>query len=366
MRAIAAVVVVAVVAVIAYLGWLFTERDAGDEPVIAEMTAAPADTPDTTGATDPTVATGTTDTADFDTTATIAEGAVTTAEPDAVAAGDAPIPPSFDIVRISPEGNAVIAGRAEPGAEVVVTEGGTVIAEVTADARGEWVAVPEAPIEPGTRELALTERTVEGERVESDSVVVIAVPDRETTADTAADRGALAVLVPRAETGGSQVLQAPEAGVGLRGSEAMSLDTIEYDETGAIVLGGRASPGSRIAVYSDNRFIGSAVTGDDRVWRVTPDEAVQPGLHNLRIDEVDAAGAVVARVETPFARADFTLPEGAGALVIVQPGNSLWRIARRTYGRGPQYVTIFEANLDQIRDPDLIYPGQVFVLPTAN
>ncbi|HCR67353.1 MAG TPA: hypothetical protein DIW38_12725, partial [Oceanicaulis sp.] len=49
--------------------------------------------------------------------------------------------------------------------------------------------------------------------------------------------------------------------------------------------------------------------------------------------------------------------------VIVQPGNSLWRIARRLYGEGLQYTVIYEANRDQIRDPNLIYPGQVFSAP---
>ena len=49
--------------------------------------------------------------------------------------------------------------------------------------------------------------------------------------------------------------------------------------------------------------------------------------------------------------------------VIVKPGNSLWRIARKYYGKGIQYVEIFERNSHLIKDPDLIYPGQVFSLP---
>ena len=49
----------------------------------------------------------------------------------------------------------------------------------------------------------------------------------------------------------------------------------------------------------------------------------------------------------------------------VQPGNTLWAIARERYGEGIMYVMVFEANRDRIRNPDLIYPGQVFVLPTA-
>jgi len=52
--------------------------------------------------------------------------------------------------------------------------------------------------------------------------------------------------------------------------------------------------------------------------------------------------------------------------VRVQPGNSLWRIARRVYGRGTRYTVIYEANRKSIRDPDLIYPGQVFIVPPAN
>jgi len=48
---------------------------------------------------------------------------------------------------------------------------------------------------------------------------------------------------------------------------------------------------------------------------------------------------------------------------VVVRGDSLWRISRSTYGRGARYSVIYKANRDQIRDPDLIYPGQIFVLP---
>ncbi len=49
--------------------------------------------------------------------------------------------------------------------------------------------------------------------------------------------------------------------------------------------------------------------------------------------------------------------------VVIQPGDNLWNIARAIYGRGIRYTVIYEANRDQIRDPDLIYPGQVFTTP---
>jgi nucleoid-associated protein YgaU len=50
----------------------------------------------------------------------------------------------------------------------------------------------------------------------------------------------------------------------------------------------------------------------------------------------------------------------------IERGDSLWAISRRTYGEGDRYTAIYDANQDQIRDPDLIYPGQVFVLPAED
>ncbi len=289
-------------------------------------------------------------------------------------------PPSFDVVRVSPKGEAVIAGRAEPGATVEVVEGDKVIARTEADARGEWVAIPDKPIAPGTRELSLVEKTEEGTTTESDSVVVLAIPERTPPAASApppsaataeagaaakapaAEEDVLAVLVPR-EGSGSQVMQAPKGDVGLKGGGALSLDTIEYDEQGNVALGGRAQPGGEVRAYIDGKPVGRATADEAGAWRLKPEAGVAEGVHHLRVDQVEPSGKVVARVETPFSRSGFRAPRANEPLVVVQPGNSLWRIARRVYGGGLQYVLIFEANRDQIRDPDLIYPGQIFVLP---
>ena len=86
-------------------------------------------------------------------------------------------------------------------------------------------------------------------------------------------------------------------------------------------------------------------------------------IAGARVDLVDGSGKVQSRVEVPFAQPDFSTVTLKDDSVIVQPGNSLWRIARRTYGNGVQYTVIYEANKDNIRNPDLIYPGQIFNLP---
>jgi nucleoid-associated protein YgaU len=84
----------------------------------------------------------------------------------------------------------------------------------------------------------------------------------------------------------------------------------------------------------------------------------------------DAAPIVIGEAESPVGapaaveertEATVVVPELSTALV--ERGDSLWRISRQVYGRGIRYTEIFEANQDQIRNPNLIYPGQVFVLP---
>ena len=96
---------------------------------------------------------------------------------------------------------------------------------------------------------------------------------------------------------------------------------------------------------------------------------IDTGVYTLRIDEVDDSGTVTSRVETPFKRespevlvasTDSTAQVSA---ITVQKGATLWAIARERYGEGILYVKVFEANRSEIKDPDLIYPGQVFALP---
>ncbi len=290
------------------------------------------------------------------------------------------IRPSFDVVRVNPRGDVVIAGRAAPNAEVTIRDGETIIGTVRADARGEWVFVPKNPLSAGSRELTLSSKSPDGTIMTADRNVVVAVPEKGkdiagqpvSGMSAGGSAGALAVLVPRDGEGESRVIQKPAPAPGDRpdrdgnGVGPLALDAIDYDETGHLVVSGRAAPDRNVNVYLDNRFIGAAPVGAAERWKVAPARDVPPGLYALRIDQVDSHGKVDARIETRFARAgqaDVVLREGA---VQVQSGHSLWRIARRIYGRGIQYTVIYEANRGQIRDPDLIFPGQVFIVPPVN
>ena len=146
----------------------------------------------------------------------------------------------------------------------------------------------------------------------------------------------------------------------------MTVHSVDYDDQGNLHISGRARPGALVQLYLDNVFIGLTETDGDGAWTLSPGNQVEPGLYKLRADQVNERGKVLARVSLPFSRAEPLTDMVPGTFVIVQPGNSLWRLARRTYGSGIQYAVIFEANRDQIKDPDLIYPGQVFTMPVTN
>lgn len=171
-----------------------------------------------------------------------------------------------------------------------------------------------------------------------------------------------------ADDTGVRVLQSggpPEA------ADRVVIDSISYDPGGEVILAGRGKPDSFVRVYLDNSQVITAAIAGDGQWRTDlPD--VDKGIYTLRIDEIDSGGRVTSRTETPFLREDAgalaaqVAPPAAGLSVTVQPGNTLWGIAKGKYGHGILYVRVFEANRDRIRDPDLIYPGQIFDIPTPD
>lgn len=282
--------------------------------------------------------------------------------PAAPEAGN-PAGPSFDLVRITPDGEAVIAGRATPGSKVTVQNGDSIVGQATADYRGEWVVVPETPMPAGSTRLSIEERAVDGTFRRSEKVVVLVVPERKAKPNESASAPgqALAVLVPREGKGASTVLQGPKPDSKLQSGDPV-LRAVDYDSDGNLILGGRGRAGASIRIYLDNELVGESQVSGEKNWQLTPKRAVPTGTYKLRIDQL-LAGKVVGRIEVPFTRlaANPQLPEGG--LVVVQPGNSLWRLARQTYGQGVLYTVIYRANQQQIRDPDLIYPGQVFTVP---
>lgn len=283
------------------------------------------------------------------------------------------IGPSFDIVRITPQGDTVMAGRAKPGTKVEIYDGTNKIGEVTADRRGEWVFVPTSPLAPGSRQLSLKMINPDGSVVASDSDVVLVVPEKGKDIagrPAVAASQPLVMKVPTKPGGVVEVLQKPTPDVrpaGLGKDEiALTIDAVDYDDAGRLDIIGKAPPKAVVNLYLNNEFLGRGNSNGRGLWRQTPDRKVKPGMYTVRADHVGKDGKVKSRIEVVFARSVPLTGVKPGTLVVVEAGNSLWRIARKTYGTGFRYTVIYEANKKQIKDPNMIFPGQVFSLPSVN
>jgi nucleoid-associated protein YgaU len=277
--------------------------------------------------------------------------------------------PDFDVVRVQPDGQTVIAGRADPGATVTVLDGSTVVATVTADSHGEWVALPDKSLAPGSHELSLTQKSPAGSPDQkSANVVVVAVPEPKK-ADTGAASQPLAVLMPRQGEGAAKTLQAPPgaptpgpARAGASGS-APQIGAIQYDGAGHLSVSGRAAPDERVLLYLENKPVGDTRADSNGDWTVKPSASVPAGNYAMRVDSIGKDDKVRARAQLQFRRVDPPKELAGNQFLVVQPGDTLWHIARRTYGEGLLFTDIYHANRSEIVDPNLIYPGQVVALP---
>ena len=258
---------------------------------------------------------------------------------------------SFDIVRVEEDGSMVAAGKGVAGAVVSLMDGESVVTDFTVNDDGEWVYIPSEPLAVGSHEIWLRDDSL-NEREESE-IVVVDVPERKNARD------ALAVIMS-SDAEDVDVLQAPAPKI----ETDVDIRSVKY-ANGALVVKGTASGASgRVNVYADNLFLGYVHAGGD--WSLRAPRKLTVGRkYMIRADKVDKKGKVVARVEVPFEPVG-GMEKSARRRVRVIKGDCLWNIARHLYGSGFAYVTIYQANKKQIKNPDLIYPNQVFVVPAKS
>jgi nucleoid-associated protein YgaU len=267
------------------------------------------------------------------------------------AAQPGPVLPSFDAFHVGPDGGAVIAGRAAPGAKVTVLEHGTPIGNATADANGEWVIMTARPLSPGAQELSLSAQTP-GAATPQKSATTLAVIVPENAAQPP-----VAVALPQGEGGAAR----PMGALGARAPRHVALDMVEYDASGKTILSGRADPGASVEIFIGKQAVGTVTPAADGGWSLALEAGVPIGLYHLRLVSRGADGK---QEETALDLRRASPGElGGGDYLAVVPGNNLWHLARRSYGDGLRYVEIYRANRSEIADPNLIYPNQLLSLP---
>lgn len=285
-----------------------------------------------------------------------------TSAAESTSIGQAPDVPTLDIVRVEGDGSALVAGVARPNSTVVLELDGKRLDTVQSGADGGFVAFPQLP-DLGSASSLRVATVDEEEATYAGETVLILPPSNPAVRPVlvVADADGADIIQPEDVQAAPEITATDDTAPILR---ELALETISYDDTGDVVISGLGAGQQFVRVYVNNEPQQTEVVPDDGSWRVVlPD--VDAGTYTLRVDQIDAKGEVMARVESPFrrtSRADVV--EAKTTSVTVQPGHTLWVLAEQRYGDGVKYVQIFKANRDRIRDADLIYPGQIFDLPT--
>ena len=291
------------------------------------------------------------------------------------------VPTTFDVVSVEPDGSTVIAGRAAPGAQVQLLNNGVVVAAGTADMNGQFALVPPA-LSAGEHLLSLA---TEGKPAERAQTVAVAVPKDAMGEPVVAltepgmPTRILSDRVSKAPLRPAQDAPAPTASVTPAPAPQLSIRTVEADEAGGFYASGAGAPGAQIRLSLNGTPVAHVQAGGDGSWSLKIEKGMAAGAYAVKADHLDAAGKVLTQAEVAFtypARSVAQSPAQAQApasashavlsevqSVTVQRGDSLWRISQRLLGSGYRYTQIYAANSNQIRDPSLIYPDQILVVP---
>lgn len=293
---------------------------------------------------------------------------------------------------LTPDAQAGITDKADNPA---VTE------EQTDTARSEGpVAGPSEPAnapEPSEESDPSKETVValpETGTVETGTTEADAKPEAEKT-KTAAVESAVTTLEsqpdPTAQQG-SEPAPTPEVTAEVKPAEPditpeVTVEAVELENGSKLFVAGQSATPDEVRIYVNDRPVGNTNPRGGH-WLLEVELSLVPGTHRVRADQLNAEdGSVVARAEVTFEQQEeIQAPvqiTGTGSLsdnasgqatakvaepnrVIIRRGDNLWTISRRLYGQGIRFSTIYLANTDQIRNPDLIYPGQVFMLPEGD
>ena len=308
-------------------------------------------------------------------------------------------PLTIDLARVKPDGAAVFAGTTAPNAKIRIFEGDILLGETIANANGEWVIVLEKSLAAGQHLISVAMERSDGTTEMADrSLAVEIYQDTETKP--------LVALLPETATEVPVLIQSPDdvdkAKPAATASEAIVADAAKADatmsETAAaapgkaeansqisasqiaalapsaivwrdasrILISGTSRGGVRVAVNDAKGQFGEALVLADGAWQVAGSLDMDIAVNQLRFALFDDANQIIARYDLPVKARDLAKGQDGSPLVVVNKGDMLWRIAYHQLGEGVKYVDIVRRNQQDIADPDLIFPKQIFAVPQSS
>lgn len=284
---------------------------------------------------------------------------------------------SIDLAQVRPDGAAVFAGSAAPGARIVVFEGDLILGEGVADANGEWVVILEKNLGPGDHLVSIGSSSADGEMAVADIMLGIQVAE-------GGDERPLVALLPQSEGMPPKLLQSPDdvdgsaaeetvqaasdapaATVAVEASQppALAPRSLAWKDGGALLVSGASRGGMKVEASIGERVFGEGMTGVDGSWQIAGQVDMNVARRTMLFVLRDADGTAVASYQLPVATRDLSRGLDGSQMVVVQRGDALWRIAFSSYGEGVRFVDIVRRNASAIGDPDLIFPNQIFTIP---
>ena len=251
-------------------------------------------------------------------------------------------PPAFDIVRME-KGETIIAGTAEKNAVVYIVDNGKKLGSEKADDNGQWVFIPKKALKTGNHKLSLYVMGENGNRIYAKQNAILHVSKKT--------ENEVAVLMGNKK---SKVLKAPKGDdIG-----ALRVAKIAYNDNGTMNIEGLAVKNTKVNLYMNNNLIVTATTDEFGIFVAKAEYKMTDKTKQvLRADMVAENGKVLRRVAYNFTPIFY---EGKNNMTVIKKGDCLWNIALKEYGKGTEYLILFEANKSQIKDPNKIYVGQVF------
>lgn len=252
--------------------------------------------------------------------------------------------PSFDIVRIKPNGMIVVAGRWQPNKNVSIVLNNKIIATEHTNDDGEFAYAPGRGLKPGNYTMSLIGAKPDKK---SEDTVFLYVSDVDY-------RNSVSLLMTKE---GSHVMQSPAI---LKDGDLI-VSKIDYLDTGRLVVTGNALPRLRVSLSLNDMFLGDARVSDYKNFGIGADVGkLTPGReYTLGVRLHDADDQTIATVNHTF-----VMPEMTGdndTFYTVRRGDCLWVIARNFLRRGVLFSIIAERNA--IENPDLIFPEQLLQIP---